>query len=211
MGRLDDLRIQRSEIERQHQADVQKRDEWGQSLIADMNKKSDEEVLASETFRHRAAHAVNRAGELAHAARTVAQNKASLNEEKAAQDQAALVEATKQAQIDCDNAVENLLMNSKEEIQEAHNRAKIVKSERAREAAEYQQRMRQLDIDAKARAKEVARRVTDLEFDRLQSFLNNHRSIQEEETRARAKQILESWAEGNRATENTIRALEEKG
>merc|ERR1719401_1481661 len=129
-------------------------------------------------------------------------------------------------------------MNSKEEIQEAHNRAKIVKSERAREAAEYQQRMRQLDIDAKARAKEVARRVTDLEFGRLQSFLNNHRSIQEvedqfrskrescdgemdainrrlreveEETRARAKQILESWAEGNRATENTIRALEEKG
>lgn len=196
------------------------------------------EVLRTEVTRHRAGVTVALAHESAQALRTVAQEKVLKTTDAGIVNADILVKESHAVRKACDKELGEQMHRCANELEAAKERCHQVKNELADEAADYKRRMVEIEGDAEANAKEVARKIRSLEDQRLAFFNNGNRLIKEaeasfrgrrdhcegefeavhrrlrtieDETRDRAAQMLVAWRQGNTDTEVEIQELEKDG
>lgn len=237
-AKLDSLTQQRSEIEARSSRTIEARECQTQVAIESLQQRSAAEVLGSEAYRHRAAMSVDRFGELLQAARSVATAKTKLNETHAAEQSADLTRMRHQVQKHADAAITDKLRASAMEIDAAHRHCSLVSAGKANDAALCARRADQVAQDADARSRDAERQVFAVETARVGNFVDGRCAVKEtqerlqagrdtcgielesihqrlreleEETRAKAAEIMRQWDEGNEATEQAVQNHEQRG
>lgn len=237
-AKLDALRQQRQEIQAKFHEDNKARKHVSDQVVHGVNAQSAVAVLKSEGYRHRAAKAVDYAGELAQAARTVAQDKVQRNDEKSTKQTTELATSGHKAQAQCDVLVKDKLRHSVAELEAAHDYCMRVKWDLDKEATQYARKMCQLERESEAKLRDVERKVHTLECERMQNFNGDFDNIKnlesqfrakrdscegdldaiknrlleiEAETKARVQQIMADWVASSEAAEDAVKQLEQKG
>ncbi|CAE8700963.1 unnamed protein product, partial [Polarella glacialis] len=236
--RLGTDRQQREDWQAQRKREMLARAEDAHRFADEIGLHSTSEALKLETYRHRAATAIDRVAELAQATRTAAQATMRRHEDKAVEHAKELKGLTHQVRIRTDTALAEKMTGTAKELNEAKVFVDKVKRDLASMTLEFHLKVSDAEKQAGHTTREAARRVQALEnavndgfFGSRQALIEadqrnraNREAMEaelealeqkfqsvEEATKKRCEDILVRWAtERNKACETTKR-LEEKG
>jgi len=236
--RLDELSRVREDAWSKRSSDVVTRETEKEGLLQNLESQSHVEVVRSEVARQRAAMAVDLAGARSQAMATEAGVRTSRDEALATDRVFQLSKAghIMEGQLDC--LLKDKLKDSALNLEAAHEYCQEVRRSMASENAQFQRRMRQIELEAAARARSEERKVNALEAERLNEFTLGHEALSQTEnqlrsrradceaeaaelhqrlrqaeadSRQRADQILEQWIAGSEAAEQAVRQFEQQG
>mmetsp|Transcript_29030 Transcript_29030/g.52740 ORF Transcript_29030/g.52740 Transcript_29030/m.52740 type:complete len:594 (-) Transcript_29030:152-1933(-) len=237
-AKLADLSQQRAEIHENCRSNMDRRHKACEALQSSLDVSSHLQVVKSEVTRQRAAVAVDYAGAVSQATKTISQERVLRNEAKAEEQARDLALNGHQLQDEVASSLKQRLRRNFVDLQAAHDYCAEVKIALASDTTQYKRRMRQIDTEAASAAREEERKVIAQDQDRLAVFKQAHRHVEnceenfqarrmecegehdeihqrlrqvERDTRARADQILAQWVADSEKAEQTIRNLEEKG
>lgn len=235
---LDELSRMRKAASAKSASEVAAQDAEKEGILQSCDAQSHLEVVRSEVARQQAAMVVDLADTRAQEMTREAKDRTQRDEAMAADCVSQLTKAgyIMEGQLEC--VLKDKLRDSALNLESAHDYCQEVRRTVANENAHFQRQMRQIELDAAARARSEERKVIALEAERLNEFAQAHDALSqteslllsrradceaeaaelhqrlrqaEEDSRQRADQILGQWTASSEAAEQAVRQFERQG